>query len=770
MESTEKEESVILIDDDETQSSMASCILLDEDAEEIPLKGENTEEAVDEEVIVTFCKRAKVMPHARYDCPTHPFEQVECETSCPLGRNAETCSECYCYICDKVAAECKDWVTPSFCHCNAHNKSKFWKDQWNSALTGSLSEFNLELSEIDADVQHGGVLLQKFVHDVSVEYNEYLSRNRIASDFPKCLCHQNLGPGQCEKCRSYPLYTVHSYASVSELVTAFLNLAEKERPKTEVIMLMGAAREIALHKDLIPFSQNVGHLVSLSQAVPCLMSRITRRLQRLLVLNDFPKPLYNKLTKFYHSIPFPVHCLTFSNSLNFAPWDDWLLISVLKGQNVTGQRMLKGKKECLCEAVPIVEARIERMEGCRQYKELIRYLKVVKCHDSLWLQRWQDKVPFYLCKSGDFVGAAQALFIVYPRSCCAACRLSLLQFEVYLKMFRSGQAPLGNDMEGSMQWGPVGKYPSILLLLLLASLQCRGGSHKHAGTKLAAVALQGVIFSCSLFLGTPVKLPVLLRHMFKLFYCNISLYTSSKCWSSVIRIFASHPVVGADGNLTAITLKEPSQEFQQVVSGESCYVVEQLTKNPYSNVTFSKHFGQDSPLEAGLIFVVQAVRHMILMEHSSLRSFLEIVLAFGNNLWALKLLLESLAYHEKAVRNIVSLLLADLCCHKAEMLGLWQRWGAQYVGELLCLFLTFRDRNLPSVGISIINIIVENLSMCPWAKQVSKFLQKSTKPFGWADYEVSTFIAISQSSLCLRLPRVGQLPSPLTTSEQQGSG
>uniref|UniRef100_A0A670JUG9 Uncharacterized protein n=1 Tax=Podarcis muralis TaxID=64176 RepID=A0A670JUG9_PODMU len=160
MESTKEEGSVIWIDEDEAESSLGSCILLADDAEEIPLKRENTEEAVDEEVIVTFCKRAKVMPHARYDCPTHPFEQGECETSCPLGRNAETCSECYCYICDKVAAECKDWVTPSFCHCNAHNKSKFWKDQWNSALTGSLSQFNLELSEIDADVQHGASVEQ----------------------------------------------------------------------------------------------------------------------------------------------------------------------------------------------------------------------------------------------------------------------------------------------------------------------------------------------------------------------------------------------------------------------------------------------------------------------------------------------------------------------------------------------------------------------------------------------------------------------------------
>lgn len=34
-----------------------------------------------------------------------------------------------------------------------------------------------------------------------------------------------------------------------DLVTAFLNEAEKESPKTEVLLLLGAAKEIALHKD-----------------------------------------------------------------------------------------------------------------------------------------------------------------------------------------------------------------------------------------------------------------------------------------------------------------------------------------------------------------------------------------------------------------------------------------------------------------------------------------------------------------------------------------
>ncbi|XP_061455964.1 uncharacterized protein LOC133371934 isoform X1 [Rhineura floridana] len=660
MESTEEEGSVILIDESESENS----VLLVEDSEEFPLQEENT----DEEVIVTFCKRAKVMPHARYDCPTYPFERVECEKSFPLGRNVETCSQCHCYICDKLTAECKNWATPSLCHCNAHNKSKYWKDQWNSALTGGLSAFNLELPEIDADVRCGGMLLQKFMGDVSVEYNKYLSGESISSDFHECLCYQNLAPGQCGECRCHLPCIAHrfsSYTSVSDLVMAFVDQAEKERPKAEVFMLLGAAREIALHKDLTPYSRTSGHLASPNQAVPCLMSRITGRLQRLLVLNDFPKALYDKLTCFYQSIPLPVHCYTFADSLNFLPWDHGLLTSVLKGQNITGKRKHKRKKECIWEIVPVIEARIERMEDCRQYKELVRYLKVVKCSDSKWIQKWRDKLPFYMCKSGDFAGAAYALFTSYPGNGCTARRLSLLQFKVYLKMFCTGQTPSGRDLEDSTQWHPV---------------------------------------------GAPLKLHFLLKQIFRLLYSNTSLYTDPKSWSSVIMAFASHPALGADGRLIAATLKEPSQEFQEMVLGESC-VMEELASNDHANVALKKVFG------------------------------------LGNNLWALKLLLEPLVSHKEVLRSVVSLLLAELCCQKAEMLGQLQHFGPQYVGELLCLFLKSRNRYMPLIGTSIINIIVENLHVCPWAKQVGKFLQKVMKPFGQEAYDVSSSVALLQNSL-----------------------
>ncbi|XP_052536123.1 uncharacterized protein LOC128079193 isoform X2 [Tympanuchus pallidicinctus] len=425
----EKERDVILISDDEDDSTHGNSVLIVDPLVKTALEEKKCEEIVDEEceLVVTFCKQANVMPHARYDCTSHSFERMECETCSPLGKNADFCNQCYCYICDKLASECQNWTTSSLCHCNAHNKSKFWKERRDFALAGVLVMFNLELTDIDADLRHGGNLLISFIQELSVEYNKYLIGVRIAPTEQECFCVSKLPPGQCGVCRSRSTEIVYKYSGVYALVTRFLNQAERESPKAAAVMLLGAAREITLHKDPAISWQNLGHTASLKLAVPCLLQRITTRLQKMLVLCDFPKSLYEKFVNFFQSISLPCHCFAFSNSLNVVPWDHVLLTTVLKGQNTTGQRTQKGRKTFLWEVLPVIEARVEKLVENTNYKEVVRYLRAVKCNDTKGL------------------------------ACCTACRLTPLQFEVYLKIFRTGSVPAGKDIQDPGPWVTVGK-------------------------------------------------------------------------------------------------------------------------------------------------------------------------------------------------------------------------------------------------------------------------------------------------------------------------
>lgn len=56
-----------------------------------------------------------------------------------------------------------------------------------------------------------GALLQKFMHDISVEYSNYLSGERISSDFPDSCCGRDLGPGQRDASGFQPLRIVYRW-------------------------------------------------------------------------------------------------------------------------------------------------------------------------------------------------------------------------------------------------------------------------------------------------------------------------------------------------------------------------------------------------------------------------------------------------------------------------------------------------------------------------------------------------------------------------------
>lgn len=59
-----------------------------------------------------------------------------------------------------------------------------------------------------------------------------------------------------------------------------------------------------------------------------------------------------------------------SLSLRIRPWDDILLVSVLRGQNVTGDRKDRGKKDVLVEQISVVLLRAELLQRQRRFTYL----------------------------------------------------------------------------------------------------------------------------------------------------------------------------------------------------------------------------------------------------------------------------------------------------------------------------------------------------------------------------------------------------------------
>lgn len=178
-------------------------------------------------------------------------------------QNPTTFSFFLCFL-----TQCSLWTSPSLCHCNAHNKSNFWKAQRNFALAGVLATFNLELLELDTELRHGGGcsvpknpgavqgffvpkflgllkpcpgcfvlrkpeafifektcktfcaiffflscllgdLLEKFIKDLSVAYNKYLTGERLCPPDHECCCQPKLPPGQCNVCSSKNMEVVY---------------------------------------------------------------------------------------------------------------------------------------------------------------------------------------------------------------------------------------------------------------------------------------------------------------------------------------------------------------------------------------------------------------------------------------------------------------------------------------------------------------------------------------------------------------------------------
>ncbi|XP_061416197.1 uncharacterized protein LOC133347711 isoform X2 [Lethenteron reissneri] len=366
----------------------------------------STRSDADDSIIVTFSKKAEVLPHARSDCTSNIFRPAENELSCPLSMNSAFCEQCYCYVCDGLASQCKYWTTLGIFHCNAHNKSSFWKKARNVASNGGiLAMFNLNPELIDADIKNAGKLLETFLMILKPLYCQYFIGTREPGNACTCTCHDgeasNLPVSPCQFCNLHHLTVKeHFYQPVFSAVESFLNVLGSLGPSGQLLAMLGVAKEIMLHTEMPMTSSCVGSSWKnlLKPAVVHLMEMIQLKARMIQVEHKLPPALLKGLKIFFSGLFFPIHCLRFLNSMFIIGWDEPMISSVMRGQNISGIFYIKGKRQLLHEDFDVVVARKNKLVQEEKYQELIRYLKVVLTHNMNGLHKLQYEIPVYLCK------------------------------------------------------------------------------------------------------------------------------------------------------------------------------------------------------------------------------------------------------------------------------------------------------------------------------------------------------------------------------------
>ncbi|XP_064810160.1 uncharacterized protein LOC135526049 [Oncorhynchus masou masou] len=336
------EDVVIILSDDDDDVSINDSVYIVEDIQNdvYPVDQSNCSRSHDpegeEDLVVTFCQRGEVLPHARYDCTAHTFTPTDSDVGGPIESNQLFCHQCFCYVCDKVASECSVWIVSGVCHCNAHKRSVFWSNKRDKVVLGYLQMFNFNLLEIDSDLRLAESLLLQLEEELSKEYASFQMGVAVRGLAVHCACHCHTANRlECGNCQSnHLLLLVYDYSQVFECVCRFLGRAERERPRAAAVMRLGAVQLFITHCQ--PPGPVISHHLEarIAEALPLLLTRVMEAVQRQMVECDFSPEFLQKLQGFYQTLPLPPSCIALRNRLCVLPWSDVLLVSVLKGQTV----------------------------------------------------------------------------------------------------------------------------------------------------------------------------------------------------------------------------------------------------------------------------------------------------------------------------------------------------------------------------------------------------------------------------------------------------
>lgn len=553
---------IVLSDDDETETD-ASVLFVEMEQKVDNKENELPASVADEDLVVTFSRPADLLPHARYDCPLQPFMATECEISAPVHNNKLICEQCFCYICDKLASQCEMWSSSGECHCNSHKRSAFWNNLRNNALMGGLQTFNLALCEIDSHLRHAENLLRSFKEELCQIFIVYL-----------------LG----KPAEEYGLKiqgTVHDYTPVLDYVNSFLTLAEKQDSRAGAIMQLGAAEAFVRH--FAASGSCVPHLpmANIFVARMSLINRVISSLQRQMVMGDLSPDFSHKLQKFYMKLTFPVQMKGLKNSLCVRPWEDELLVSVLRGQND------KGKKDILVEQTSVVQLRSERLQQEGRYRELCRYLRVVQTDDPKIFKQLLDLMPFFLCADGQLTSALGTLMTT------DSSHFTPSLFLRYLLIFKTATVPIQilhqhKDLCSPSSWQPING-------------------------------------------GVPLKRLDIVRFALRVQAFSPDVSNDSQCWIDVLSLVSS-PSGSARG------LPEPRAEFLR----ESKDLVKSiLLTEDNCNLNIPQHFLEEYPDQALLLLLTEALAQRLFK--GLLSPLLPVLCCFQKNQWAQRWLWDALS-------------------------------------------------------------------------------------------------------------------------------
>ncbi|KAK7929281.1 hypothetical protein WMY93_005676 [Mugilogobius chulae] len=589
-------EVIVLSDEDEPVEGEASVLIVEEERNS---KNDSvlSSSALEEDLVVTFSRRADLLPHARYDCPIQPFMATECEISAPMHNNQLMCEQCFCYICDKLASQCEVWSTSGMCHCNSHKKSTFWNNQRNSCLLGGLQTFNLTLCDIDSHLRHAEMLLQRFKAELSVRFSAYLSGNQAYTPTTQ---------GR-----------VHDYTPVYEWICSFLDLAEKQDNRAGAIMQLGAAEAFVRHYPvsgtfaLQTTASNPALARTNYSAVMCAKSGCTavgKRSQCILVHADVTGNLLvtktNSDERVLHRIPpQTTGLLQEAVSARSAEGSEEQPVCAAlerrppgfraQGQNVCGSRKDRGKKDVLLEQISVVQLRTEQLQHQGRYRELCRYLRVVQTDDPKIFNEVLDLMPFFLCVDGQLGSALQSLLT------SQSSRLSPRLFLSYLHIFRTATAPVQILRRHSDLCSPNAAWKTIKDAVPLKSLD------------LVKFALKAQA------------------------YCS-DILNDAQCWVSVLSLVTSPSGFG-------VSLPEPSAQYLHESKDLLRSLLALSKKSCYFHIP--RHFQEVYPEQALLLLLTEALCERILV--GPFHPVLPVLYCFQNNTWALRWLWDRLAFAER---------------------------------------------------------------------------------------------------------------------------